>query len=109
MMGSKTEVVEMAAHELAAIVSVEYGSAIGQVIAKSLNLMDGLSEGNDGEIDGTASRMARLLRHITIRDDALLVQIGVELCLRLIVLGLFAPSDKMIDRLLWPIGIVYNK
>ena len=55
MMGNKTEKVEVAAHELAAIISVQYGSAIRQVIAVGLHLMDRLSQRNDGQINRTAS------------------------------------------------------
>lgn len=109
MMGSKTEIIEVAAHELTAIISVQYCRVIGQVIAINLNLMYLLSEGNDGKIDCTASRMARLFRHITVRDDTLFVQIWVKLCLCLVILRLLAPSNKVIDSFLRPIGIVYDK
>ena len=48
MMRSKAEKVEVAAHELAAIVSVEYGRTICQVIVVDLHLMDRFSERYDG-------------------------------------------------------------
>ena len=106
MMGGEAEKVEVAAHELAAVVSVEYARAVGQVVAEGLHLMDRLSDGNDGQVDGTASRMAGFLSHVAVGDDALLIQVRVELCLCLVVLRLLAPPDKVIYRFLGPIGIV---
>ena len=105
MVGGKAEKVEVAAHELAAVVSVEYARAVGQVVTESLHLMDGLSEGNDGQVDGAASRMAGLFSHV-VGNDVILIQVRIELCLCLVVLRLLAPPDEVIDGLLRPIGIV---
>lgn len=53
-----SEKVEMTAHELTPIVSVYDLSAISQSVIEKLNFVNLLAEGDDGEIDSAAARMA---------------------------------------------------
>ena len=57
-MRSLSEKVEMTAHELTPIVSVYDSGAISQSVIEKLDFVNLLAEGNDGEIDSTAARMA---------------------------------------------------
>lgn len=106
MVRAVSEVVKVAAHEDCPIISISDYCSVSKLIGEELDFMYGLAEGNDGQIDGAASRMSRLGGYIAIRNDGGFIEIGVELSLSLVVFRLLAPAHKVVDCFLRAIGII---
>ena len=59
------------------------------------------------QIHGRAPRMTAFLHYILLIKEHALVKIGIKVWLHPDILQVGGPTDKMIDGLLWTVGIVY--
>lgn len=108
MMRNFSKVVEMTSHELAAIVSVQDHCPISQSVLEQPNFMNRFPQSNYCEVNCTAARMSRPFGHIPIRNYAGLVDVRIELGLRLIIFRLLAPTNKMINSFLRTVSVIDN-
>jgi hypothetical protein len=100
------EKVEMAAHELSPIVSVDYLGAIGKIVVEKFDFVNLLAEGDDGEIDSTTASMARFSGNVSFGNDSGLIDVGIEFSFSFVIFGLLAPPHEMIYCFLRTICIV---
>jgi hypothetical protein len=100
------EKVEMTAHELSPIVSVDYLGAIGKSVIEKFDFVNLLAEGDDGEIDSTAASMARFSGNVSFWNDPGFLEVRIEFSFSLVIFGLLAPPHEMVYCFLRSISIV---
>ena len=58
------------------------------------------------QVNGAATRMAALLGYIALHKEHALVEVGIEVALHQRVRNITCPAHKVVDGLLWTVGIV---
>ncbi len=109
MMRRFAKVVEVAAHEVAPIIAVQYLLPVCQLPLQQFNLVVCFVQLDDGQVHCASAGVTRFLSKIASWHDLGFIDVGVELGFGLVIFRFGNPSHEVVHCFLGTVGIIDEK